>query len=62
MKLLYWIVSKLTRAKQKAIVLYILKDIVGSKDSSVDESFASAIVDIVAKSNGNKVTAFIYKD
>lgn len=62
MKLLYWIINKLSRAKQKAIVIYLLNDIVNSSDSSIDDNFANFIVNTVAKSNGNKVTAFIYKD
>jgi hypothetical protein len=62
LKIILWVIRKLGRAKQKAIVLSVLEDLVNSKDSQIDKAFGELVVATVIKSTGNNITAFIVKD
>ena len=57
-----WLVKVLSRHEQKAIALYVLEDILTSKDSSIDSQYAELVVEKCIKSTGNKITAFLVKD
>ncbi len=57
-----WILDKLSRKTQKIIIMYLLEQIVNSKDSSIDNAMAENIITLAVKSVGNKVTSFIIKD
>jgi hypothetical protein len=60
--MLKWILRRMSRSKQKSIVLFLLGELVNSKDSSIDNATAETIISLAIKSNGNKVTSFIIKD
>ena len=48
-----------TRKAQERIVLSILNDIPHSDDHAIDGYFAENIVELIAKSKGNKFTTFV---
>jgi hypothetical protein len=56
LKLLLWIVRKLSSSSKKAIVLDIIDDIV------FDDYTASVVSSVLAKSSHNKITAYIVRD
>lgn len=58
-KFILWFVST---KKKKKLILSILDSIVQSEDDTIDNSTATQIIEYVAKSSGNKITAYILKD
>ena len=59
LKLLF---NRLSRDKQKAFILEALNDLLTSKDSSIDQQTAIKLIETIAASKGNKITAFLMKD
>jgi hypothetical protein len=56
LKILLWIVRKLSSSSKKAIVLDIIDDIV------FDDYTANVVSSVLAKSSHNKITAYIVRD
>jgi len=61
-KFIAWLLFKLNRGEQKMLIIKLLKAIVDSEDSSIDNKTAETIITLAVKSVGNKVTSFIIKD
>lgn len=54
--------NRLSRDKQKAFVIYALDVLLQSKDSAIDQNTAIKLIEKIAASKGNKITAFLMKD
>ncbi len=55
-------INRLGYQEQKKLALYILINILNSKNSKIDNKVAEEIITTVIKSKGNKITSFILKD
>lgn len=54
--------NRLSRDKQKAFIVYALDVLLQSKDSAIDQNTAIKLIEKIAASRGNKITAFLMKD
>lgn len=57
-----WLFNRLSPEKQKEFIVDSLMTILKSKDNSIDQVTAIQLIEAIAASKGNKVTAFIMKD
>lgn len=59
LKLVMWLIGRMSVAEKKAIALGVLQEVVQSKTSTIDPGFAEAVMAQVVRSKGNKVTAYL---
>lgn len=60
--MLQFLFNRLSRDKQKAFSMYALEVLLKSKDSSIDQQTAIKLIEKIAASKGNKITAFLMKE
>lgn len=61
-KLVLWLSNKLSTKYLTTLATTLLAKVLNSKDSSITDVEALAIIETVVKSSGNKVVDFIIED
>jgi len=60
--MLRWIFRALNNDKQKAFCIWALEYILASKTNTIDQNMAIRLIEKIAASRGNKITAFLMKE
>ena len=57
-----WLFKLLSKEKQKEFAVWALDYILKSKTNTIDQHMAIRLIEKIAASRGNKVTAFLMKE
>ncbi len=57
-----WLFKLLSKEKQKEFAVWALDYILKSKTNTIDQNMAIRLIEKIAASRGNKVTAFLMKE